>query len=155
MIEPSFGEAFGHAIFCDDIRIEHGGKLTLVGTYPNVMFVHGNFPFTLPKFGVQVMYSERLDVLGKKKAVLRLFASWLPDDKPLIEHDLPTSLPEIEAPEAPGIPPADYGHLSLQVMFTPLVIERPGLIRARVIRDNQVIRLGALRIGKALPTSTQ
>ena len=38
-------------IYCDDIRQEVGGKLSLMGVYNNVMYVQ-QFPVTLPKFWV-------------------------------------------------------------------------------------------------------
>ena len=38
-------------LFCDDIREEHMGMITLVGVYPNNVNVP-SFPFVLPKLGI-------------------------------------------------------------------------------------------------------
>ena len=39
----------GSTIFCDDIRYEINGKVTLVGVYAADMVLPNDFPVTLPK----------------------------------------------------------------------------------------------------------
>jgi hypothetical protein len=48
----------GFAQFCDDIRHEQGGKVTLVGLYQNDLVVE-KFPALLPKFGISVTFSTK------------------------------------------------------------------------------------------------
>jgi hypothetical protein len=43
---------YGHVIFCDDVRREIDGKLTLVGVYNGNLTVFGGFPAVLPKLCV-------------------------------------------------------------------------------------------------------
>jgi hypothetical protein len=40
---------YGHVVFCDDVRQEIDGKLTLVGVYNGNLTVFGEFPAVLPK----------------------------------------------------------------------------------------------------------
>ena len=51
---------FGYTIFCDDVRNEINGKVTLVGVYAGDVIVLGTLPVTLPKLGLSVNYHEKL-----------------------------------------------------------------------------------------------
>lgn len=61
-----------YAIFCDDIRHETSGKLSLIGVYGTHMFVEG-WPTKLPKLCVHfsIKLSED-DVLNDKNLQVRL-----------------------------------------------------------------------------------
>jgi hypothetical protein len=48
-VEQAF---YGHVVFCDDVRREIDGKLTLVGVYSSNLTVFGGFPAVLPKLCV-------------------------------------------------------------------------------------------------------
>jgi len=50
---------YGTTIFCDDIRLEASGKVTLVGVYIGDLIVLGTLPTTLPKFAMRILYTER------------------------------------------------------------------------------------------------
>jgi hypothetical protein len=43
---------YGHVVFCDDVRREIDGKLTLVGVYSGNLTVFGGFPAVLPRLCV-------------------------------------------------------------------------------------------------------
>jgi hypothetical protein len=45
------GPRFAHALFCDDIRLEVGNKVTLVGIYQGDMFLN-EMPAFVPRMGV-------------------------------------------------------------------------------------------------------
>jgi hypothetical protein len=45
----------GFTIFCDDIRRELGGKITLVGIYRAEMLIQGKLPIVLPKLGIAIL----------------------------------------------------------------------------------------------------
>lgn len=141
---------YGNAIFCDDIRNEHGGKLTLVGVYPTVMFVHGEFPFTLPKFGISISYHEAAHIAGQEPVMLKVFLPGDPDDKPSVDAPLPAAKSDNAAdPYPPDIPPTRYVRNALQVMFTPLTINKEGRIKVLAMRADEEIRLGLLPVLKA------
>ena len=74
-------EVFGHATFCDDIRMVVGNKLTFVGYYFDLMLVNSEFPVTIPRFCVAVSYSQqRGKLIFPIKFVI--FLPGDPDDKP-------------------------------------------------------------------------
>ena len=123
--------------------------MTLVGVYSHFMYIHGDFPFSAPKFGLRIIYQERLDTLGKEQVVVRVTATW--EEKPLIEGPLP--IPELVTKGFQGgmadVVPAQLGVIGMHLMFAPLVVPEPGIIKVRAFRGEQKTRLGSLRIGKA------
>jgi hypothetical protein len=144
--------AFGDVTFCDDIRNEVGGKITLVGVYPHVMYVHSDFPATLPKLGLLIKYSERLDA-PRENVELMVF---LPGElEPTVRGTLPiqelttsSDTSEFEAPES-ELP--HYAHVGVQVVFSPLLLKQQGSIIVRAVRAGEEIRLGRLSILRAKP----
>jgi len=51
---------YGHTIFCDDIRQEAGNKASYMGVYTGHLFIQGEFPLFLPKFGFGIQYIQRI-----------------------------------------------------------------------------------------------
>jgi hypothetical protein len=49
-------EIVGYTTFCDDIRFEVDGKVSLIGSYNGVMNIRGEFPATLPKFAMSTVF---------------------------------------------------------------------------------------------------
>jgi hypothetical protein len=134
-------------IFCDDIRTEIGGKITYVGTYRQTIFIHEEFPATLPKFCFAVSYFEDPNDLPSHLE-LRVF---FPGDgsEPSIagELELPgQAKPIARLPEGSG--PSILG-LHANIVLAPLVIKSEGKIQVRVLRDGREISVGALLVLKA------
>jgi hypothetical protein len=146
-------ERYGSSIFCDDIRLEVGGKLAFAGVYGGAMYSE-QFPITLPKFYVYTVYQED-SALPHQHLQFRLY---LPGEKwnevaqsedvtvegraetfPL-EYDL--SPEEMEWSKVQPI----YRSFTKIFCFAPLVIERPGLVRIRVLCGDEEIKLGALAV---------
>ena len=139
---------YGYTIFCDDARHEVGGKLSLIGIYTERMFVHGEFPFLLPKFALYVTCVQRHRALKH----ISKFVVFLPgdedDEKPSIESNYGESNFG-EAIDRAKREPTEHGvfRASTLISITPLVIPKPGYIRVRAIRDDdQMIRCGILPI---------
>src|SRR5215467_682878 len=59
-------EPIGYTLFCDDIRLEVGNKVTLVGIYTTGMVVPQSFPITLPKFCLWINYQEPMDATWRE-----------------------------------------------------------------------------------------
>jgi hypothetical protein len=76
-------EIYGYTIFCDDIRQEVGGKISFVGVYSGTMFVHGEFPVTLPKFAFGISLMQRREILEPNIQV-QIFLPGDPEDSPSI-----------------------------------------------------------------------
>lgn len=146
-------EAFGHAIFCDDIRMEVGNKLTFAGCYFGVMFLNSDFPATISRLCVSVEYSQQ-----REKVILPIkFVIFLPgdpDDKPSIEF---APQPEIDKKAledvkansiAMGVSP-DIATFTAQIGIGGISIGQPGAIKVRAVRGDELVRLGTLKIMRA------
>jgi hypothetical protein len=142
--------AWGTTIFCEDIRAEVDGKITLVGVYPSEMQVHAPFPLTMPKFGLWIRYIEVPNTMaGDGKLYV-----WLPGEgTPTVETNVPINRTEI--PSKPQIDMDDISErllmMQIPLLISPMVLQRPGRIRVRMHFDKMVVGLGALRILEAPP----
>jgi hypothetical protein len=147
MITAEAPEVYGYTIFCDDIRAEVGGKFTYVGAYSGNMFVQGEFPLTIPKFALGVVYMQRHD-----KIILPVkFWVFFPgddEDKPSMQVEAPP-----EATQQIAIAAAqqkmDYATAYMHFGIANLVIREPGTMKVRAVRGDELIRLGALQILRA------
>jgi hypothetical protein len=144
-------EPHGTAIFCDDVRYEVNGKISLIGIYGPDLVVLGELPTVLPLFWISVfaLFPPEKPVGGVQVLV------YLPgdtDEKPSIAVDLPWSFEPSDVAEKP--PHADalaslyFRH---QLALPRLQLKEAGFIRVRLIHGEQRIRVGALRISRKDP----
>jgi len=125
--------------YCDDIRQEIGGKLSLMGVYNGVMFVQ-QFPVTLPKFWVVANYVVSRDE-PPKSLKFRVFKN----NEPLADLDAtPEYLEQLAHAREPVVPPPDGSQKVIstqtQVCFAPLVIDAPCVLRVVAITDKKEVR---------------
>jgi hypothetical protein len=140
-------------IYCDDIRQEVGGKLSLIGVYNGVMFVQ-QFPVTLPKFWVVANYVVPRDE-PPKSLKFRVFKN----NEPLADLDAtPEYLGELAHLPEPVVPAPDGGQKVIstqtQVCFTPFVIDAPCVLRVAAITDKGETRSLALQVQRQSPGAT-
>ncbi|WP_449302458.1 DUF6941 family protein [Pseudoxanthomonas mexicana] len=126
-------------IFCDDIREEVNGKISLIGCYTGGMQVT-EFPATLPKLCVLV----RLICSAHEPPKTIVFRV-LRDDEELLKGELPEEA-------MPPLAPADadesaMGMVHGQFILSPFELTGPCTVRVRAIVDGQEIR------GLSLPIS--
>ena len=140
-------DIFGHTIFCDDIRFEADGKFTFVGAYGGHMFVRTEFPATLPKFGIHVMFIQRAAVFDPMVS-LRIFLPGDAEDAPSIEAEVQNPIPT-----TPTEPVGENVAMGTNMIFAPLQIKEPGLIKVRMLRQGILHRLGSLNV-RPFPTVT-
>jgi hypothetical protein len=150
MSDPTFR---GWAVFCDDIRAEIGGKISFIGVYERDCFVHGDFPFTFPKFGIAVRYMEKRGVTTDS-ATMRIFLSATDrEDTVIVEARLPVEEAR-SSPVDPSIDAAEsYLAFSSNIILAPFVIPHAGILKVRVFCDEEIIKIGALRVQQAQPES--
>lgn len=150
MIVADSPDVYGYTIFCDDIRVEVGGKLTYVGAYQGTMAVQGTFPFVLPKFAMHFVYMQRRpNVLPPTKVIVVTPGNT--EDNPafvisLEEADALQAMSAAEVVAGPISNDAAYAMMGGPLTLTNLVISEPGSIKVRVARGDEFIRLGGLRI---------
>src|SRR5215469_71646 len=78
----------GHTVFCDDIRYEVSGKITLVGVYAGEMGFVGEFPVTLPKLCLRIIYTEKPNESDEPVEV-RVYLPGDPNEAPTYKLELP------------------------------------------------------------------
>ena len=141
MIELEAPEIFGHTVFCDDLRFELDGKITLVGSYNGTMLIRGEFPITLPKFAVSVFFLQSKAVY-EPKLTLKVF---LPGDS----ADAASVEVEVEPPpETPLFSNEEKANVGVRanIIMSPLVINSPGAIKVRMQRQGQLHPIGSLAV---------
>lgn len=137
---------YAHAIFCDDIRHEQGGKLTLVGVYSGALLVP-SFPAVLPKLCLV------LNVITPasqpfKKLKLRI----LRDTDTLAEGDVSAeSLSSTAATSFKGVTIDDADRLHsvmAHFVFSQLKLDGPGRIRVRIETEADELKANGLIIAQ-------
>lgn len=132
----------GYTFFCDDIRFEMSGKVSLIGIYSAVMFVK-EFPTILPQLWASIYFLQSPN--ETRPLSLRLLLEVNGEDRILqeakIEH--PNSLPPVETE---GF---QMAQMNLQLQMPHFQILEEGRLKVRAYLDNDEIRLGALDIKKA------
>lgn len=138
-------KASGFAVFCDDIRVELGGKFTLVGVYGSAMLVAGEPPYQIPKFGIYLTYSEASNDSALPLAV----EIYVPGDA----RKKPSHVFEIPAPprEMDPISVMDEGRkieVQIPIVLAPFNIPLDGTLDVRMRRGSEIIPLGKLLVQK-------
>jgi hypothetical protein len=152
-------DPFGVAIFCDDIREEVGGKISLIGCYGVDMQFQGvSFPVVLPKFGIFVTARLPIDRATPPIRFLVYFPGDSEDapsmafDVPLPEEiqKMPGSIPPRSEPLAPPDTKRMHG-VRQHFVLSPAIINTEGFIRVRMIYGDQRFPLGALKVHTVQP----
>jgi hypothetical protein len=143
--------SWGFSLFCDDIRAEIGGKISVMGVYQADMIfpLDQEFPLTLPKFGILFKYYETMGAFTEDVAIRVFFPG---DSKEAPSIILPFPRASIVIPEP--LYPLDEDqqrvfNLSFPVLLAPLVIKQEGFIKVRVVCGDRTTNLGSLMIRKA------
>lgn len=120
--------------FCDDIRHEVNGKLSLIGVYSGQMLVP-SFPVILPQLCLVIVVLTPVEQ-PFQKLILRV----LKDDTVLIEGEIPqTELPK--AGSTSVVNDGDTGapgrllSVQSQIVISPFAVEGPCILRVRVITE--------------------
>jgi hypothetical protein len=146
-----YPEVFGDTIFCDDIRQESGGKLSLMGCYSNIIVLHSPFPFIFPKFGFYITLVQRREVLDPNIKI-KIFLPGDPEDAPSFHSEAHETTEGAVAEETArlveGLPRSDQRVVTMHasIVAAPLTIKERGIIKVRVLRQGELIRLGGIRV---------
>ena len=138
---------FGITTYCDDIRYELGGKLTLVGCYIGEMTAYGTAPIMLPTFCALVNFRA-----SKALNFTEISVVLSQDTNGVIKELAKASL---IAPENSSIEVSDSEisetQLALSIPFklTALVVGANCFIRCRAYIDDIEVKLGSIAINIA------
>lgn len=128
-------QPFLSTIYCDDVRQEVGGKLSLIGVYNGVMYVQ-QFPVTLPKLWVVATFVASKDE-PPKSLKFRVFKN----NEPLADLDAtPEHLQQLANAREPVVPLPDGSRRVIstqtQICITPLLLDAPCILRVAAITEN-------------------
>jgi hypothetical protein len=160
MITLDSADVLGHCVICDEIRVENNGKCFYIGVYTAKMLIHSaTFPVTLPRLGIAITYMQRPEAFISPK-----FCIFLPGDdegKPSIEAELPEDAIKGALENAKNLqakmPDAKnaFATLHANFNFANLKIAKPGLLKVRIARGQELFRLGTIMIEAAPLPSPQ
>lgn len=127
-----------HATFCDDVRMEMGGKISLMGIYQGSLHLSGPaLPLTIPRICV-VVEARTPSTDPFKKLIVRVYL----DDKLLVEG----ASSEEQLEETTGAEEVTYKTIGLIFNIQPFVVENEGRLKVRVDTDEGEIKAGGLQI---------
>lgn len=134
----------GHTVFCDDIRYEAGGKISLMGIYNGSLEVK-ELPVTMAKLCLIVTLNEKRSSSGHRRIkVIQQdeTTDGSEEDKVLIdmEYEIPDEVVSDETKEF------SMRTQRLDLIASPFNIEQPSKIRVRSYQDGEEIALGRLEI---------
>jgi len=138
-------QPFLSTIYCDDVRQEVGGKLSLIGVYNGVMYIP-QFPVTLPKLWIVATFVAPKDE-PLKSLKFRVFKN----NEPLADLDAtPEHLQQLSKAPEPVVPMPDGSRSVIstqsQVCFAPLQLDAPCVLRVSAITENGETRGVCLQV---------
>jgi hypothetical protein len=145
--------AWGFSLFCDDIRVEVGGKLSVMGIYQSDMIFPADvsFPLTVPKFCILIKYFELLDAFSDDLE-FRVFLPGDPADIPSTSTLISRSaLPKPEHPKNFEPDQEKIFTATVPIVFGPFPIKQEGFLKVRVQCGGVTTNLGSLMIRNQRP----
>lgn len=145
-------EPYGSTIFCDDIRNEVSGKLTLVGCYSGVMNFNNPAPATLPTFAMLLNIKVPITVKFEK---IRIIVLKEEGDEVSEIFSIETEIKQSVGDNEKGINTDDkenekFISLTVPHKWSPFHIKNSGFIKVRAYLDEGLeIKAGALKVNFA------
>ncbi|MGX7708986.1 DUF6941 family protein [Methylobacterium sp. Gmos1] len=139
---------YGTTIFCEDIRQEVGGSLTIVGAIQKNIIIP-EFPVIIPKFGMMTVVVLPRDKPKNLDINLQIF---IPGDEdiPTISHPSHVRTEDIMTERDHSdldVPP--HYKLLQHIVLSPFEIKQEGFVKVRLNINGETIKAGAIRILKA------
>ena len=145
--------SWGFSLFCDDIRAEVGGKLTVVGIYQQDMIFQppATFPITLPKFCILIKYYELQGVLTEDMT-LNVFLPGDPRNEPTIKIPIPRAgFADIVLPYALDEDQERVFNVNYPLVISPFQIKQEGFLKVRAICGAVTTNLGSMMVRMVRP----
>lgn len=138
---------YATCIFCDDIRMEVGNKISLIGVYGGVLQVP-SIPALLPKLCIQTNFETPADQAMKSFTLRISYGEKLLSENKLGEDDLTAAMDHVNRDSNSLVEPFTVFSLMLQNIMSPFEIKEPGTLKVIVIVDGVEYPGGKLRIQK-------
>jgi hypothetical protein len=138
-------DVFGFTLFCDDIRAEIGAKTSFIGVYRGVLFVHSQFPVTLPKFGFAIRLEQKREVFVPN-VKLMIFLPGDAQDAPSLGADVVEEQAGAVITAEPGPTEPPLIRMEAHMVASPLVLKQAGVIKVRASLGERIVKLGRLAV---------
>lgn len=127
----------GIAIYCDDVRQEIDGKITIVGAYNEGLTVKSDQPPVLPKIGIVIF--AHIPVLTTRKYTVRIvYRSGDKDDILVDEEEI--------IPDDITLEGGELFAVRIVIVLSPFRVRSGGVLRSRIRIGGMTVKLGALKI---------
>lgn len=137
------------SIWCDDVRLEVGNKISYMGVYFNELFVP-SFPFALEKLCLSCQVKTSIDLPFKSLKLLVSknyeFNNNDAADELLAEVDMHDSLTSQNSLLLEPSTAFRFITANTHIILKDLVIDKPFLFRVKAITENGDVRGAGLRI---------
>jgi hypothetical protein len=144
-------DAWGFSLFCDDIRAEVGGKISVMGIYQADMIFTQDPPIVLPKFAILVKYYETPGVFTDD-VVLKVFFPGDEKDAPTLAIPIPRQSMQIGEPQYEMEEGQEHVFsLAAPVVMAPFQVTKYGFLKVRAACGDAVTNLGSLMLRKIRP----
>jgi hypothetical protein len=129
MSDQERSKAWGFALFCDDVRVEVGGKLSLMGLYQAEMFFPNNLslPTLLSKVVIVINYYEVHGALNEDLLFKVTYGdeSNLVAEVPISRQQVISEQAQAKNPEGPEDSERIY-NIRVPITLSPFRIEKMG-----------------------------
>lgn len=141
----------GETVFCDDIRHEVNGKVSLIGCYASILNFSGPAPSILPTFGAYVQMTIPAGMAVEVVEIAAILA-YSTESHELMKLNYEMSKEETEAAKYDNNEPDAVSRIIAPFHWTMLEIKEDCIIRIRArINHKDIVKLGALVV--KFPTS--
>ena len=138
-------EVYGRVTFCDDIRFEADGRVSLMGCFAGEIIFPGQFPLTVPKLGVNIQFFE-LPESEKKNLILEVFFPGDPALQPSFASEIDTANFIHNKSASDSSDQDTRRSISFNLVLSPVNIKQEGHIRAQVKKGENIYRIGRVRV---------
>lgn len=156
MTNQDRNKAWGFVLFGDDMRVEVGGKISLMGMYQADMFFPEKMPLPIivPKLVLMIMYFE---IHGSLREDLTFKVTYGAENTvvaelPVSRKDIDAGQEQVRAQRASTDPIEDSERilsLRMPVVLSPFGVNRLGRLRIRAhYGDGKILKLGSIAIGQ-------
>lgn len=136
----------GHTVFCDDIRHETNGKLSLIGCYMGTMNVLNSAPTQIPLFSALISLSIPRSLDFEK---VKIWVEQETSSSSATIFELTLESNEVRAGLLNGEEALDFIGIQIPCQWSPFSINSDEKVKARAYVDEELVNLGALQIKTA------
>lgn len=130
-----------HSLYCDDVRMEVGGKMSFVGVYQGQLIIHHNGPVTLPKLCIVATAQT-----PKEQPFERLLIKLLQDDVVVQELETPLDVLSASIKMSDSDDKSVFHNYGLIITLQPFNIMKNCVLRIRAETESEELMASGLQV---------